>query len=42
VGEVLIDRVFQTDEKTTEVNNDPAVAEDKESIPEGHQETIGC
>ena len=36
------ERVFQTDEKTNEVNNDSDVAEDKEPVVEKHQETIGC
>lgn len=36
------ERVFQTDEKTTEVNNDSDVAEDKEHLEEKHQETLGC
>lgn len=36
------ERVFQSDEKTNEVNNISDVVEDKKPVDEKHQETIGC
>jgi hypothetical protein len=35
-------RVFQSDEETNKINPDPAQPENKESLPKGNQETLGC